>query len=51
MSSDVETYLSFISLESNEALHDEIRDLKVNHFSLKEKHDEVSEKMRFFTKV
>jgi hypothetical protein len=38
-------------VESNETLHQEIRDLKVNHFSLKEKHDEVSEKMRFFTKV
>ncbi|CAB4039847.1 fantom-like isoform X1, partial [Paramuricea clavata] len=36
--------------ESNEVLHQEIRDLKVNHFSLKEKHDEVSEKMRVFTK-
>ena len=38
-------------IESNETLHEEIRDLKVNHFSLKEKYDEVSEKMRFFTKV
>ena len=38
-------------LESNENLHDEIRDLKVNHFSLKEKHDELMEKMKFFTKV
>lgn len=36
--------------ESNENLHDEIRDLKVNHFSLKEKHDELMEKMKFFTK-
>jgi hypothetical protein len=45
------THCVLCFVESNETLHQEIRDLNVNHFSLKEKHDEVSEKMRFFTKV
>ena len=38
-------------LESAEKLQSELRELRVQHYTLKEQHDELKEKMKFFTKV
>ncbi|KAJ7360419.1 Protein fantom [Desmophyllum pertusum] len=36
--------------ESAEKLHSELRELRVQHYTLKEQHDDLKEKMKFFTK-
>ena len=40
-----------ILTESAEKLQVELRDLRVQYFTLKELHDDLREKMKFFTKV
>ena len=37
--------------ESAEKLQTELRELRVQHYTLKEQHDDLKEKMKFFTKV
>ena len=37
--------------ESAEKLQTELRELRVQHYTLKEQHDDLREKMKFFTKV
>lgn len=41
----------FVILESAEKLQSELRDLRVQFYTLKEQHDDLKEKMKFFTKV
>ena len=41
----------FSPLESAEKLESELRGLRVQHYALKEQHDDLKEKMKFFTKV
>ena len=38
-------------LETAEKLHEELRELRVQHYTLREQHDELRDKMKFFTKV
>lgn len=42
---------STLSPESAEKLQTELRELRVQHFTVKEQHDDLKEKMKFFTKV
>ena len=42
---------AFVILESAEKLQSELRDLRVQFYTLKEQHDDLKEKMKFFTKV
>ena len=37
--------------ESAEKLQTELREMRVQHYTLKEQHDDLKEKMKFFTKV
>lgn len=39
------------SVESAEKLQSELREVRVQHYTLKEQHDDLKEKMKFFTKV
>lgn len=41
----------YIIAESAEKLTSELRELRVQHYTLKEQHDDLKEKMKFFTKV
>ena len=38
-------------VEEAEKLEDEHRELKIKYFELKQEHDELTDKMKFFTKV
>ena len=38
-------------VESAEKLQSELREVRVQHYTLKEQHDDLKEKMKFFTKV
>lgn len=40
-----------IIVESAEKLNAELRELRVQHYTLKEQYDDLKEKMKFFTKV
>ena len=43
--------LVIIIVESAEKLNAELRELRVQHYTLKEQYDDLKEKMKFFTKV
>lgn len=43
------TAMSYV--ESAEKLQSELREVRVQHYTLKEQHDDLKEKMKFFTKV
>ena len=42
---------AMLSVESAEKLQSELREVRVQHYTLKEQHDDLKEKMKFFTKV
>ena len=42
---------STLLTESAEKLQAELRELRVQHYTLKEQHDDLKEKMKFFSKV
>lgn len=44
-------HLVIIIVESAEKLNAELRELRVQHYTLKEQYDDLKEKMKFFTKV
>lgn len=47
----INIFFFFFFSESAEKLQSELRELRVQHYTLKEQHDDLKEKMKFFTKV
>jgi hypothetical protein len=43
--------MSFFPSENAEKQHEELRELRIHHFTLKEQYDTLREKMKFFTRV
>lgn len=41
----------FLFLESAEKVQEELRELRIQHYTLKEQYDTLKEKMKFFTRV